>query len=77
MAKLHNTFCSFGRTSELSAEAFKNYFLNYNSDQWEDEGGGSLQYFSNDDIVVSLMFVHHSAHGLTLAYDRYDKRNSL
>ena len=75
MAQFHSTFYSFGRNSGLNAAAFQKYFLQYDPDEWAEEGGGSLQYFSDESNVISLVILQNTKYGIMLSYDCYNKTN--
>lgn len=73
MGQFHSTFYSFGRGCELKAASFQKHFLEYNPAEWAEEGGGSLQYFSDGGHVISLVILQNDKYGIMLSYDCYDK----
>jgi hypothetical protein len=75
MGQFHSTFYSFGRGSDLNSSTFAKYFLQYDADEWAHEGGGSIQYFSDENTVTSLVILQNAQYGIMLSYDCYDKTN--
>lgn len=75
MGHFHSTFYSFGGKSKLSANAFQKYFLDYDSNQWVEEGGGSIQFFQDSGWILSLTIIQSPLYGISLFYDCYDPVN--
>ena len=63
-----STFYSFGKGS-FDPKDWSSYFLNYDPSQWNAEGDGVLQFFSNDRKRYSLAFVHLPDRGFVLQLD--------
>ncbi|NVJ90935.1 MAG: hypothetical protein HWE34_04720 [Methylocystaceae bacterium] len=72
MTQFHSTFYSIGKGSELNASVFKEYFVNYQPEIWNEDGGGSLQYFGEDKVETTLLFIHNPNLGILLSYNQYD-----
>lgn len=72
MIKFHSTFYSIGKGRELNVSTFEEYFTNYKPEIWNEDGGGSLEYFGEDKVVTTLLFIHNPNLGILLSYNQYD-----
>lgn len=71
MGYYHSTF--YNCSIDVDLEAFRRHFVSYNSENWSEDGGGSLQYFTDDNQVISLIILHNPRYGIILSFDGYDE----
>lgn len=68
MHDFKSTFYSFGRDRNFKPDVWRKYFMNYDSNQWEEDSGGSL-HLVDSALKYSLMIVHNRKYGLMLNHE--------
>lgn len=70
MANFHSTFFSIGNSEDFSADAWRPYFLNFDTQKWNEDMGGSIQYIDGQ-CNYSLIMNYVEGKILSISYSVY------